>query len=320
MILPGTKTRDTYFGVWRQAALVNGVYASGEIVWFPDEHCAVELMRQVNPRLKRDIVLLLLNTPNGRAAARFTGTASFGYTCIPIHESQEETMGHEVGHCLVNLADEYESELAGTAVPPVEPIEPNVTIESDPAKVKWRDWIDAKEPGIGVVPGGKYFSVGVWRPKQNCLMRELNQELCAICYEAVLQRFYSAVSLIDTVTPLGRTVELTTGQSSTFKVFTVGPRNGKIEAEWTLDGVPVKATKTESAFGPSFEVTLGAKQLVAGHHQLKCVALDNSPSFLGGKGSSQAPVADRRPNQRTWSVHVRQTNGQPRLTPVVRTE
>lgn len=316
-----TRMKDTYFGVWRKERTVDGAKQSGNIVWFANSSCAVERMRNVNPNLRRHIVILVLNDTNGRGAALYTGTSDFGYTCVPIHDRRFQTVSHEAGHCLVNLADEYVDASLNRPAPTSEPDEVNVTILNDPARVKWADWIRAGEPGIGLVEGGKYVPTGVWRPKDTCQMREHNKEFCAICYEATLQRFYSAVSLIDASTPSGFGMLLSSGASQQFRVNTVGPLNGKIEGEWTLDGAVLKGTKTDSATGPIFELTLGPDKLVAGIHLVKFVAVDRTPALLGnGTGSSQASARGRRPNQRIWIVAVRQTNGQPRLTAVPVTE
>lgn len=316
-----TRMKDTYFGVWRQEHEVNGQKQSGNIVWFANENCSVERMRNVNPNLRRHIVILVLNDTHGRGAARFTSLSDFGYTCVPIHDHRLETVSHEVGHCLVNLADEYVDASLNRPAPSTEPNEVNVTILNDPARVKWADWIRAGEPGIGLFEGARYNATGVWRPKTNCQMRDHGQQFCAICYEATLQRIYSAVSLIDDSTPSGFWMFLNSGASQQFRVNTVAPINGQIDGEWTFDGVVLKGTKTNSATGPAFELTLGPDRLVAGIHMVKFVAVDKTPALLGnGTGSTQASSRGRRPNQRIWILAVRQTNGQPRLTVVPVTE
>jgi hypothetical protein len=306
--LPQSRVLDTYFGVWRRANRTGTNTSPGDTVWFMNETCAVRRMAEVNPRLPRHVVVIILNTTHGRGAARFGGSGSFGYTNIPLHERRLETISHEMGHSLVNLADEYSE--AGRAAPTSEPIEENVTINNDRRTVKWKDWIEARTPGIGLIEGGKYAATGVWRPKENCQMKSHRNTFCEICYEQTLHRFYSAVSLIDSVTPTAREVALTTGQSASFRVNSVGPRNGRIVGEWTLDGRPVRGTRAEGANGPTFECTL--ERLVAGQHELKFVVADNTPSLL----SRREPRWARRPNQRIWAVRVRQPDRAPGLEPV----
>lgn len=56
---------------------------------------------------------------------------------------------HEFGHCFAGLADEYyTSQVAYEQFNPagVEPWEPNVTALLDPAKLKWKDLVDAATP------------------------------------------------------------------------------------------------------------------------------------------------------------------------------
>ena len=53
---------------------------------------------------------------------------------------------HEFGHHFAGLADEYYTSDVPTEGKPVEPWEANVTIETDPAKLKWRDLVTPGAP------------------------------------------------------------------------------------------------------------------------------------------------------------------------------
>ena len=63
-------------------------------------------------------------------AGRFTAAATDG-------ASSREIAVHEAGHAFSGLGDEYDSAYPG--FPDTE--EPNTTRETNPASIKWRDWI-----------------------------------------------------------------------------------------------------------------------------------------------------------------------------------
>ena len=116
---------------------------------------------------------------------------------------------HEMGHTAFGLADEYEY-WAGCGVdttqnnhPAVEPSEPNVTIDSNRATIKWGDLIAATTPmpttnnancafcdpqpnpvaagTVGAFEGAHYYHCDCFRPQYNCKMRALNLDFCAVC-------------------------------------------------------------------------------------------------------------------------------------------
>lgn len=119
---------------------------------------------------------------------------------------------HEIGHAAFGLADEYEY-WAGCGVdtdrdnhPSVEPSEPNVTIDSNRATIKWHDLIASTTPmptttnanctqcdsqpnpvpvgTIGAFEGAHYFHCGAFRPEFNCMMRDLGT-FCAACRQRI---------------------------------------------------------------------------------------------------------------------------------------
>src|SRR5262249_921481 len=109
---------------------------------------------------------------------------------------------HEMGHTAFGLADEYEY-WAGGGVdknsnnhPPVQPGEPNVTIDRNRATIKWGDLIAAStsvpttanancakcdpQPNhvsantVGAFEGAHYYHCNAYRPQFTCKMRALN--------------------------------------------------------------------------------------------------------------------------------------------------
>lgn len=295
---------DTYFGVWRQAFNNNNALTPGNIVWFMNNDCALQRLNNLNPQIPRHVMVVALRTTYGRGAAIYGGTGIMGYTVIPLHEHRLYTIGHECGHCFAGLADEY----GGSAnAPATEPLQPNVTINQN--NLKWSDWVNANTPGITASPhpGGKGASAGIWHPKATCVMNQRYVEFCEVCMEQTLQRVYTQVSLVDDVRPHARVIRAGFGESVTFRVDSVGPKKAKIEGDWFLNGRPIRGgRKTTNSQGPSFEITIDGSKLPAGQHHVRFVAADKTPALLGnGAGSSQAPKAARRANNRNWFVRVR---------------
>lgn len=93
---------------------------------------------------------------------------------------------HEFGHSFAGLADEYFYEgdvMEDTYPTTVEPWEPNITTKID-FPSKWADMLS--EPGVGLFEGGGYSFKGVWRPADECRMRNNSYPtFCPVCRRAI---------------------------------------------------------------------------------------------------------------------------------------
>lgn len=135
---------------------------------------------------------------------------------------------HEMGHTAFGLADEYEY-WAGCGVdtdrnnhPATEPFQPNVTINSNRATIKWGDLILPSTPmpttsnancalcdpqpnpvgatTVGAFEGAHYYHCDAFRPQFNCKMRALGYEFCAVCKRVIrttLQPFLPKIRIPD---------------------------------------------------------------------------------------------------------------------------
>lgn len=122
---------------------------------------------------------------------------------------------HEMGHTAFGFADEYEyysgcgtGEAGHDVYVGGEPIEPNVTCNTNPASIKWKSVLSA--PGhalpttanpncsqcdpqgnpqaqdyVGAYEGARYMHCGCYRPSFNCKMRELGQPFCGACQKVI---------------------------------------------------------------------------------------------------------------------------------------
>ena len=139
---------------------------------------------------------------------------------------------HEFGHSAFQLADEYES-LSGcgrpgdadhAVHPPGEPPEPNVTVNTDRATLKWRQLVapttplptsrnancrqcdqqDSPQPPgtVGLYEGADCYHCGAYRPEFDCKMRTLPAPYCAVCRRRIRQ---TLTPLLPPVPPVAAT-------------------------------------------------------------------------------------------------------------------
>jgi hypothetical protein len=148
-----------------------------------------------------DLVVVILNEPG------FGGCGGGGFQIVTLGSSAS-VMAHEFGHGTGGLADEYcqPGTYSGG-----EPGAPNITINTDRATMKWRQFVDPATPvptGIapasptdctgwtvgtkpagwsnsddaGLFEGAQYRRKGIYRPAINCRMRGNAPPFCPVCY------------------------------------------------------------------------------------------------------------------------------------------
>lgn len=122
---------------------------------------------------------------------------------------------HEIGHTAYGLADEYPYYAGGNETghdhhPATEPGEPNVTVNTNRAALKW-GWavaattalptmsnpdcstVDSRPSPVpagtvGLFEGAHYFHCGAYRPEYDCKMRALSVPFCRICRQVIFNR------------------------------------------------------------------------------------------------------------------------------------
>ncbi|HEX6136188.1 MAG TPA: M64 family metallopeptidase [Casimicrobiaceae bacterium] len=122
---------------------------------------------------------------------------------------------HELGHTAFGLADEYEyyagcasGETGHDVYAGGEPVEPNVTRNTNRATIKWRSVLSSathalpttanancgqcdpqpnpRQPDyVGAYEGARYMHCGCYRPAYDCKMRTLGQPFCGACRKAI---------------------------------------------------------------------------------------------------------------------------------------
>jgi len=127
-------------------------------------------------RSSRISTVLFANTPFFDIGILVVNDSKYGgsggtYAVFSTHVSATEIMIHELGHSFGNLADEY------WAGPQYARERHNMTQNTNPETIKWRDFLNRN--GIGIYP---HAESPTWhRPHQNCKMRFLGRNFCAVC-------------------------------------------------------------------------------------------------------------------------------------------
>lgn len=165
----------------------------------------------------RHQVLCIVNS------SKYGGSGGMIATCST-HAASAKIAIHEMGHSAFGLADEYGGD--GTGTPAGEPLEPNVTRDTNRATNKWRALIAATTPmpsecdssctvstcippltpppagAVGTYEGAIYSNCNTYRPLPSCYMRDYGP-FCPVCAGVIrqtLQPFLPAES-INLVTP-----------------------------------------------------------------------------------------------------------------------
>lgn len=177
--------------------------------------------------------------------------------------SASEIAIHELGHSLFNLKDEYYpgDGLAGEAI--------NMTQETNPSLVKWKNWIGINS--IGIYPYGTSGMSATWnRPHQNCKMRYLGVPFCSVCKEGMVEKIHSLISPIDSYLPVSNSVNTSTYPIN-FQLNLIKPIPNTLESTWTLN--------TTNFANNVDDITVLETDLNTGTNNLTVVVNDNS-SFL----------------------------------------
>jgi hypothetical protein len=152
---------------------------------------------------------------------------------------------HELGHTFANLEEEYEGNPTSYIGP--EPTNPNVTTVTNPLLIKWKAWIDPATPiptpiatlylkDVGLYEGAFTYSFGIYRPMQDCRMRNIGSDFCPVCKEAHIMQAHSIAPLIDGVSPGPGT--FTMPEPTTFEALGNGWQY--LTKTWKLDGVQIE--------------------------------------------------------------------------------
>ena len=188
-----------------------------------------------------DQVVLLVNDE------RYGGSGNSGGSVAITSAFFPEIALHEMGHSLVNLADEYvDPSIQETTAFLLfqEGDYRNVTQITDPTQVPWAHWIDpsislpqnAGDRRVGLYQGGLYRETGIYRPTYQSRMRVFSSDFGLVNSELWILRLYTITEGIRGTAPASDTVALNAGGS---QEFVISPMFGEDiqSVEWRVNGV-----------------------------------------------------------------------------------
>jgi len=165
-----------------------------------------------------------------------------------------EVVKHELGHSLMNLADEYSD---AAAYPPCSDrkrggvttkCQPNVTDVTSRRKLKWREWVKRSTPiptssprspdVVGLFEGAYYSPDTYYRSCDSCIMRALGTPFGAVAAEQMPVSLYRRfdISLADARRPERSSLAVDSGDQRRFKVRVLAPSGAKVRVVWLVDG------------------------------------------------------------------------------------
>jgi hypothetical protein len=135
-----------------------------------------------------NIVAMLLNINEHAGCA----IPSERLVTVAANNLAPSVFAHELGHSLYKLRDEY---TVGTCNLKSAGGGPNTT--KDPKNPPWKALVNTAQlpttggtgTTVGAYEGAEYCTAGVYRPQQNCLMRNLNVPFCKVCAGVASQYF-----------------------------------------------------------------------------------------------------------------------------------
>lgn len=166
----------------------------------------------------------------------YGGAGGLVATCSD-HTNGRDVAIHEIGHSFAGLADEY---WAG-AIYAAE--KPNMTKQTDPGLVKWKNWMGTGGVGIYSHSGDASWK----KPHTNCKMERLNVPFCKVCSETFVERFHVFVKPLIGYVPADNSfnIDLEPDQNLDFSLTVLPPDPNTLKITWEKNDVVI-SKNTES--------------------------------------------------------------------------
>ncbi len=169
-----------------------------------------------------------------------------------------EIMNHEIGHSMHRLEDEYNNSSPSERA--------NLTMESNPALIKWKNWL-TPETDIGVVQHCCTATQLEWyRPSSTCKMRVSAQRFCDVCREKATTSIHELTDVIQSKSPNSGTVSI--DNPTTFSVNELRPTPTTLTSSWTLNGTVIGNNTASISISPN--------DLIAGNNFLNYTVQDET--------------------------------------------
>lgn len=214
----------------------------------------------------------------------YYGGSGGTYATASTHTSAIEVAIHEIGHSFAGLADEY---WAGDIYASEKP---NMTQNTNPATVKWKNWYGINN--IGIFPYGSSGNPANWyRPHQLCKMQYLGYPFCSVCTERLVDRIHQLVNMADSYLPATTSYSLPNTNPTTFSVTNLQTTTNSVSVNWYLNGSTTPYATNQGS------VTVPFASFNNGNNTLRAEVVDNttlSKSYLPTAGYV---------NSITWTVY-----------------
>ncbi|MCE6990006.1 M64 family metallopeptidase [Dyadobacter sp. CY323] len=183
-----------------------------------------------------DLAVVLVNT-------KFYGGSGGSIAVHTLHDQAHLIGVHEIGHTFSALNDEY------WAGPGYGWEAPNMTQNSNPSTIKWRNWLNSDN--IGIYQHGFSGESETWHKPTSggCLMEVLLRPFCAVCKEATTEKILFFVNPVEKVEPDAEGVTVV-GKPQVFKLHLVNPDPNTLSVDWKLDGQLISKAPKEITLSP----------------------------------------------------------------------
>ncbi|TVR78767.1 MAG: T9SS C-terminal target domain-containing protein [Chitinophagaceae bacterium] len=200
-----------------------------------------------------DQVLMIVNSTKYGGSGGWVATASTNVQSL-------EIMIHEIGHSFAFLADEYwagdqfAAELS------------NMTMNNNPATVKWKNWYGDFNVGIFQHCCGGNSSQW-YKPHESCKMEVLGVPFCAVCTEAFIERIHVLTNPINSYLP-SASFFLASQFPLSFELDLIEPISNSLSIKWELNSL-IKPESIDS-------LSLNEEELIQGINYLTAIVTDTT--------------------------------------------
>lgn len=234
---------DNFYGV------CFGTSGVDRMPWPTKWNKVFEVLNAVKPDY--DMVVIVVNSD------KYGGAGGGQFICFTLNENSIETLRHESGHSLGDLADEYWYRGREAA---------NMTQVINP--VKWERWIGENEVGTYRYSENEKEEAYSWyRPHQDCLMQYLYREYCPVCCEALIEKIHESTKNIISYAPEEGTINLNS-ETVPFSLNLLKPEPNTLKVDWLLDGQQVAHNQEQ--------FLLQSGMVDAGEHELMAIIEDTT--------------------------------------------
>jgi hypothetical protein len=200
-----------------------------------------------------DEVLILVNSP-------YYGGSGGVFAVASTHALSAHIAIHEIGHSFAGLADEYWAGdiYAGEAV--------NMTQQTNPALVKWKNWLGTN--AIGIYQHCCGGNSQLWyKPHLNCKMQYLDGSFCSVCIQTTIESIHQLITPIESYYPLDE-ILIPTNYPIEFKLTLIAPIPNTLKINWLLAGSSLQQNIDS--------VSINESNLVTGTNKLTATIEDTS--------------------------------------------